>query len=334
MNTNRRTFIKAASLAGAGLMTSGNRLFGQPANSDGIRVGIIGLDTSHSPAFAKAMNNAENPLMEGIKVVAAYPYGSKTIESSYKRIPGYTDEFKKMGIAIVDSEKELLQQVDAVLLETNDGNLHLEQALQVLEAGKPVFIDKPVAAGIKDTYKIFAEAEKRKVKMFSSSSLRYMEKAQQVRYEGLVGDLTGADAFSPINFEPSHSPLYWYGIHGVEILYTMLGQGCQWVKWEEYGDHLVASGQWKDGKLGIFRGDLKGRQQYGGTAYGTKGATPVGPYGGYGALVDVIAKFFKSGEVPIAPAETLELYSFMEAAAWSRDRKGEKVMIKEVIDSI
>ena len=64
-----------------------------------IRVGVIGLDTSHSEAFIRLLNAADpEPQYAGFKVVAAYPYGSKTIESSVKRIPEYTEGAKKNGV--------------------------------------------------------------------------------------------------------------------------------------------------------------------------------------------------------------------------------------------
>src|SRR5690606_10175244 len=114
-------------------------------------IGIIGLDTSHSPAFVRAFNAPEQAEgLRGYRVVAAYPYGSRTIESSYSRIPGYTEEVHKHGVEIVGSIAELLDRVDVVLLNTNDGRLHLEQALEVFRAGKPVFIDKPLAASLED----------------------------------------------------------------------------------------------------------------------------------------------------------------------------------------
>ena len=101
------------------------------------KIGIIGLDTSHSVAFTKALNGTS---AQRFKIVAAYPNGSADIESSVKRIPGYTEEVKKYGVEIVGSIAELLSKVDFVCLETNDGRPHLQQALEVFKAGKPVFL--------------------------------------------------------------------------------------------------------------------------------------------------------------------------------------------------
>src|SRR5688572_2099108 len=132
--------------------------------ADPIRVGVIGLDTSHGPAFVKDFNNPNAAAdLAGFRVVAAYPKGSPDIESSVKRVPEYTAAIQKFGVEIVPSIEELLTRVDAVLLETNDGRPHAEQALPVLRAGKPLFIDKPIAGSLTDAVRIFDAAEHFKV---------------------------------------------------------------------------------------------------------------------------------------------------------------------------
>jgi predicted dehydrogenase len=160
-NFDRRQFIRSASTAAVGLGL--NKFFkpgGQTPFQNGGRVGIIGLDTSHSVAFTKSLNAADAlPELKGYKVVAAYPRGSADIESSVKRIAGYTEDVKKLNVEITNSIKDLLKKVDVVLLETNDGRPHLEQALMVLQAGKPMFIDKPVAGSLKDTIAIYEAAK-------------------------------------------------------------------------------------------------------------------------------------------------------------------------------
>lgn len=69
------------------------------------KIGMIGLDTSHSIAFVKSFNDKSGPHagLGEYRVVAAYPHGSYTIPSSYERIPAYTDSVKKYGVEIVGS---------------------------------------------------------------------------------------------------------------------------------------------------------------------------------------------------------------------------------------
>lgn len=298
----------------------------------GKRVGIIGLDTSHSVAFTKAMNAPEaDTKLKGYKVVAAYPYGSKTIESSAKRIPGYVEEVKNFGVMITDSIAALLEQVDVVLLETNDGRLHLEQVLPVFKAEKRVFIDKPIAASLADTKAIFAAARQYNVPTFSSSSLRYIENIPNLASGKAIGAITGVDAFAPATLESTHPDLFWYGIHGVELLYALLGTGCNEVR-RVYGEGTdIVVGTWSDGRVGIFRGIRQGKGGFGGMAYGTDGQQALGTYGGYLPLLYRVVEFFDTGSVPVSPEETTELVAFMEAADESKRRSGAAVSIKELL---
>ena len=332
MNT-RRDFIKTSLAAGAGITLAGKTL-GEPNadNGDEIKIGIIGLDTSHSPAFAKTINDPARESMKGFKVVSAYKHGSSTIKSSYERIPRYTKDFEDMGITIEKSIKALLRKVDVVMLETNDGTLHLEQAMEVFEAKKPVFIDKPVAATLRDTIKIYDLAEKNNIPLFSSSSLRYFENSEKIRKREGVGDVLGADTFGPMKLEPSHSDLYWYGIHGSEMLFTILGTGCQSVRRISMGESELVVGEWESGVMGNFRGHLSGSSGYGGILYGASGTMQTGKYGGYVPLVEEIIKFFKTGKSPVPASETLEIYAFMDAAMMSRKRNGAVVTIKEAME--
>jgi predicted dehydrogenase len=325
---NRRNFISRA-VGGSALAISPSILGANISIQSPIKMGIIGLDTSHSPAFAKYFNETEPS--RKFKIVAAYPHGSKDIESSVSRIPKYTEEVKKYDVQIVDSIKKLLDSVDVVLLETNDGRLHKEQALQVINARKPLFVDKPVAASMADVISIYSESKKMGVPIFSSSSLRYMKTVQSVRYEDAIGKVIGADTFSPATIEPTHPDLFWYGIHGVEILYTVMGTGCESVTRFNQDNMDVVVGIWKDGRIGTFRGTREGKHDYGGTAYGLKGNLALGPFDGYDALSIKIAEFFTTRKSPVEDAETIEIYAFMEAAHQSSKKGGVSVQLSDVM---
>ncbi len=329
----RRKFIKTSAVTGIGLSIAGSviPLFSKGFFATGKRVGIIGLDTSHSVAFTKSLNTpGAAPELKGYTVVAAYPKGSNDIESSVKRIPGYVEEVKKLGVEIVGSVEELLKKVDVVLLETNDGRLHLEQAMKVIKAGKPMFIDKPVAASLADVISIYAAAKQNNVPIFSSSSLRYMESVQDV-VKGKVGTVLGVDTFSPATIEKSHPDFFWYGIHGIEILFSVMGTGCKEVTRVHTNDTDIVVGIWKDGRVGTFRGTRTGTHDYGGTVYGAKGNICLGPFKDYDALLVQIIEFFKTGKVPVSPVETLEIYAFMEAADESKRKNGATTSIEAVI---
>jgi len=328
----RRKFIKTSAVAGIGMGLAGSvlPLFSKGSSISGKRVGIIGLDTSHSVEYTKVLNSAgASSEFEGYKIVAAYPQGSLDIESAVKRIPAYIEEVKKMGVEIVDSIPALLKKVDVILLETNDGRRHLEQALQVIKAGKILFIDKPITASLVDAIAIFEAAKHYKVPVFSSSSTRFMSSAQDV-VNGKIGKVLGADSYSPCTIEETHPDFFWYGIHGVEILYTVMGTGCKSIVRVHTEGTDVAIGTWNDGRVGTFRGTRTGQHLYGGTAYGEKGNAVLGPIEGYKPLLTEIIQFFQTGNPPVKAEDTLEIYAFMEAADESKRRKGASVNLDEI----
>ena len=291
-----------------------------------IKVGIIGLDTSHVIAFAQVLRDpkATGDLAD-LKLVAAYPGGSPDLQSSWSRVKKFTEQLRGMGIEIVDSIDELVKKVDVVLLESVDGRPHLAQARPVIAAGKPLFIDKPMAASLADGMEIFRLAKEKKVPCFSASSLRFSSGFQAVRQKkSPLGDVKSCVAWSPMSIEPHHPDLFWYGIHGVETLYTIMGPGCKTVT-RVAPDKVV--GVWADGRTGTFMA----KKDYGAEVEGTKGRGLAGKYEGYKPLVVEIARFFKTGQPPVSAEETLELLAFMEAADASKLQGGAPVTIESVM---
>lgn len=294
-----------------------------------IKIGIIGLDTSHSIAFTKFLNGGDKKEeFKDFKIVAAYPYGSKTIKSSSDRIHGYIDQVKELGVEIVPSIEALLKKVDCVMLETNDGNMHLEQALEVFNAGKIMFIDKPLGATLAQSIAIYQLAKDYNVPIFSSSALRFVPQNQKLR-NGEFGKILGADCYSPATREITHPDFGWYGIHGVETLFTIMGAGCTSVNRMSSEGTDVVVGLWNDGRIGTFRGQRTGKGIYGGTAYTEKGAEPVGPYEGYEVLLVQILNFFKTRVAPVSEAETLEIFTFMEASNESKRKEGKIILMED-----
>ncbi len=295
-----------------------------------MKIGIIGLDTSHSTAFVKLLNGEEKKdEYKDFRIVAAYPYGSRTIRSSFERIPDYTEEVKALGVEIVPSIAELLKRVDYVLLETNDGNLHLEQASQVFKAGKPMFIDKPLAATLAQSMAIYQLARDYNVPIFSSSALRYVPQNQKLR-NGEYGKVMGADCYSPATREITQPDFGWYGIHGVETLFTVMGTGCVSVNRMSAEGTDVVVGLWSDGRIGTFRGIREGKSNYGGTAFTDKSIEPVGTYQGYEVLLSEILNFFRTGVPPVSEEETLEIFTFMEASNASKRNEGKIILMEDV----
>lgn len=320
-----RSYIIMLAFASTGMSAT---LADEPTKA--IRIGMIGLDTSHCLAFTDLLNKeSSDPQLAGCKVVLVYPKGSPDIASSVERVPGYTEKIRAMGVEVVEDLDAMIAQVDAVLLETNDGRPHLEQVIPVLKAGKPVFIDKPIAGSLVDTITIFELAKHYGTPVFSSSSLRFSSGAQAIR-NGSIGDVTGCDTYSPCSLEATHPDLFWYGIHGCETLFTIMGPGVDSVVRTQTPNFELVTGVWKDGRIGTFRGIRSGSGGYGGTAFGTKGVASAGQYDGYKPLVVEIVKFFRSGKPPVSAEETTDLYAFMEAADESKRRGFVPVKVTEV----
>ena len=307
----------------------GNSKVPLPAEKKGITLGMIGLDTSHVIAFTKQINDPEHPT--GCKVTAAYPGGSPDVKASADRVAGFTRRMREeLGVEIVDSIADLLPRVDGVLLMSVDGRTHLAQARPVIKAGKPLFIDKPFAASLAEGMEIFRLAKEAGVPCWSASSLRFCTGVAGLRHDEKVGDVLGVAAYSPCHLEPHHPDLYWYGIHGVEILFTLMGRGCETVQRTHTPDGDLATGVWRDGRIGTFRGLRKGALDYGALVFGSRGIARTGPFTGYHALVDEIVTFFKTGTAPVSPEETLEILAFMTAADRSKERGGAPVALDEL----
>ena len=182
-----------------------------------------------------------------------------------------------------------------------------------------------------ETIAIYRMAEKYGVKTFSSSALRFAKRNQELR-AGQYGEVWGADCYSPHNPEPTHPDFGYYGIHGVEMLYTVMGTGCEKVSriHSDAGD--IVSGCWTDGRLGCFRALVGGSYIYGGEAFFQKGkSVPMGAYEGYKPLLDAILTFFETDELPVTPEETIEIFAFMKASNMSLERGGKYVTITEAM---
>lgn len=301
------------------------------AQAQELRLGIVGTDTSHAVAFTKILNDPKNKdYIPGARVVAAYKGGSKDVESSWKRVDEYATELQKnWGVEIVPSIAELCKKVDFVLLESVDGRPHLAQAKEIIAAGKTMFIDKPLSSTLEDAAEIARLARARGVKWFSSSSLRYAKSLKPLQKP----DLKGAFVWGPGPTEEHHYlGLSWYGVHASEMLFTLLGKGCETVTQTTTADQDEVTCVWKDGKVGTVRA-LRPYSEFGAVAIAkdnklTQSAEKF-EYS-YVPLVQEIVKFFQTGVVPVDNAETLEIFAFMDAAQKSKEQGGKPVKVRKL----
>lgn len=321
------------------------------AAAEPIKVGIIGMDSYHALAFTQLYHvpavSENNPDLAGMQVVAAFPGGSPDIAESVESLPKWVEQIKPLNVTMVESIDSLLPMVDAVMLTSLDGRVHLEQARPVIAAGKPLFIDRPMAASLADAVRIFNLAKAANVPMFSCSQHRFQPGFIGMRHHEEVGDVLGVDVYGGLKYEPHHPDLFWNGIHGVETVYTIMGPGCVSVTRAHTDGCDLVTGVWKDGRVGTYRAIRQGAVAYSALVFGSKAIVPAGRYGeahapvkgvvapgrymGYEAVAVEIAKFFKTRQPPVSAEETIELFAFMEAAEESKRQHGAPVRIEDVL---
>jgi hypothetical protein len=299
-----------------------------PVLAADLRLGIVGTDTSHVIGFATAFNDIGSPdHVPGARIVAAFKGGSPDIPASRDRIDGFTRQLQeKYGVEIVATIAELCRRVDGILLTSNDGRVHLAQAREIIAARKPLFIDKPLASTLEDAREIARLAKEAGVPWFSTSTLRYAVAGLK------AADLSGVEVWGPGPLEEHHHlDLSWYAIHEAEMLFTLLGTGCDEVTRVESADASVVACRWKDGRIGTMRA-LRPYSDYGAVLFRktdknqTSETRPIRAT--TGELDRDLVKFFTSRIPPVPNEETLELIAFLDAAQRSKEDGGRPVRLR------
>ena len=296
---------------------------------DQLKIGMIGLDTSHCPAFTRVLNDEQgDEHIPGGRVVAAWPGGSEAFSLSASRVEGYTNELRDdFGVEIKDDIPSVVDSVDAILLTSVDGRQHPEQFEQVA-CGKPVFIDKPFATSGADARAIIDISNQTSTPLMSTSTLRYA-----TGIAGLLNDndeVVSAHTFGPMDLLDDYPGLYWYGIHSAEILFLFMGTGCRSVRCSSYDCIDVVSAEWADGRVGSLHGNRIDCNDFGCTVHvkdavkqALAGNTPTKYYLG---MLEIM-KFFQSGHSPIDIEETYEIAVFLERAFESREQGGKELAL-------
>jgi hypothetical protein len=295
-----------------------------------LRLGMIGMDTGHAINFTELLNNpAHKDHVPGARVVAAFKVSSPDIESSWSRVDGHAEKLRKdFGVTFYDSIEEMVKHVDAVLMEDNDARRHVAQARIVLRAGKRLYIEKPMTLSARDAVELFALAKRHGGGVMSSSGARFTQEIQAVR-NGKLGRVRTAEMYGAATLEPTNPELFWYGVHGVEQLFTVFGPGIQTVtRKNSTKGAIVTEGRWADGRIGVFR---EGNRNLA-SAVGDKGESKtLGRWEGYRPLLQAIIGFFQTGVSPVPERETIEIMAFMEADVLSKARGGQPVNVAEIL---
>ena len=294
-----------------------------------MKIGMIGLDTSHCPAFVKLLNDSANEFhIAGAKVAKAFPGGSKDFSLSHSRVGQFTEELKALGVEICDSLAETAKDMDAFFLESVDGRQHLEQFKALAKFGKPVFIDKPFACSFEDAKAIAEISREKNVPVMTASAIRFAKGIGDLLEAGEA--VQSCDAFGPMALLSDYRDYFWYGIHSAEVLYAMMGKGCRTVQTFNTGKIDVIVGMWDDGRIGTLRGNRTGANNFGcvvTTDKIAKAGFASGEIPYYALMLKQVMPFFQTGKSPICLKESLEVIAFLEAASQSLANGGKTVNI-------
>ncbi|MDE0737068.1 MAG: Gfo/Idh/MocA family oxidoreductase, partial [Pirellulaceae bacterium] len=261
------------------------------------------------------------------------PGGSPNFPPSRDRVEGFTRQVAAMGITIVDSIPALLKQVDVVMLESVDGSQHLEQVRPVFKAGKRVFIDKPFTASLVEALMILELSKRSGVPFFSCSSKRYQAEYNSTLSPSTIGKVYGCDVYGTSKSVPNHPDLFWYGVHGCEVLSTVMGPGLESVTAYQTPTAEHVRGTWRNGRIGTFRGlrEEGGKTGFGLTVFGDKKVIQSGIGSDKEPLLQKMAHFFLTGETPLPPSATIEVFALMQAAEASKASGGKSIVIADFI---
>jgi predicted dehydrogenase len=293
-----------------------------------MKIGLIGLDTSHSIEFTKIIQGTETPEEEKLKeleIVSCmrFPSAFNSEESQDDR----QAQLEKWGVKVTRSFEEAIEGVEGIMIEINDPALHLEYFKKVVDLGLPVFLDKPLSATLAEGKEIIKLAREKNIPMWSSSSLRYTNEIKATAEA--VPEATFCNVFGPMGIAASGSSLVWYGIHSFEMLATLMGKGAKSVFARQDERGIVSIVQYKDGRRGIVECNEKAFH-YGGRAQGETAKSFVvdASAGLYKNLLLEIRDFFINGTIPVSLDETLEIQAMMDAAERSlKSGKSEELAI-------
>ena len=221
--------------------------------------------------------------------------------------------------------------MDAAIIATDDGNDHIRRARPFIEAGLPVFIDKPMAINVADLNQFLRWHLDGKT-IFSTSGMRYMPEIKQItdRREHL-GDLRWLTSFTCKTWER-------YGIHALEAVYPVIGPGFVSAQTNHQKGSDIVHLTHRSGvqlTLGAIH-DAYG--SFGAVhAYGTKGELALrltDTYTAFRAQLVAFIDMLRTGHRPLPFSQTVELMAIIIAGVRSREQGGRVVKLREVYDAL
>lgn len=281
--------------------------------TDEFTLGVIGLDTSHTIEFARLIQGEDDPkqAIQGLRIrrCMRFPSAFQSEPDQDKR----QAQLEQWGVEVTTRLDETVRDVDGILLELNDPAMHLPYVRQIADLGKPVFLDKPLAASLEQGRQIVALAAARELPLWSSSSLRFLDTLTEAR--NVVGKPELGSFFGALGKAAAGSDLVWYGVHTVEMLVAAMGTGAARVRACQDNRGIVQTVQYADGRRAVtecnqnayfYGGRLQSKETV--RCFDACGATSL-----YINLLNQIRAFFLTGTVPVPLAETLEVQAILDA---------------------
>ena len=288
--------------------------------ADVIRVGMLGIENSHSVAYTRLWQGDVPPQerVSGARVVACLFQGRTDQDAEDEQ--KFLAQLKEMGVEkVVSKPEEMLGAVDAVAVVSRDGNEHLPLAAPFLKAGLPTFVDKPMATDLKVAREIAAIAKASKAPLFSASSVRYSPEVTAYQSQ--------RDEFGTVRtgtvWCPASRDLAFYGIHAVEAMSALWGPGARWVSAFHSDEKHVAWVGYEDGAVYAVQLARYGYPGFWFTYLGEKksGATEI--HSTYVPICQAMTRMFHDRRTPLDPEISLESVAILEA--FGKSRNGEVV---------
>jgi len=295
--------------------------------SKDIKIGLIGLDSSHCVEYATLLHQAAHSHhVPGGRIVAAFPGGSPDWELSASRVDGFTQRIgEEFGIPLEDSIEAVVDRSDALMILSVDGRVHRDQFEIVARSGKPTYIDKPLAVSVADSRRIEAIAVEHGTPFFSASVWRYSRGLQEA-LATLDEPCRQISLQGPWPLHEGRHGWFFYGIHQVEMVYAAMGTGCRRVACARDGASEILTGFWPDGRMASVGACHDKERPFAGHLLGAKREALLtvldDKYDRYGAFLRSALEFFKGGTAPVPTMETIETIAFLEAAAISAENGG------------
>lgn len=215
---------------------------------------------------------------------------------------------------VVGRPEDVVGEVDAVMIATDDGDGHVRRARPFVEAGLPVFIDKPLADNVEDL-RTFRSWQKDGARLLSSSGLRYAAEFSQL-------------ADFPWQWITGVTCNTWrrYGIHVLEPVYCLTGPGYLTVRaFEQSPDQFVYL-RHHSGRQVTVAVLPRARAVFGSFhAYGEEGERTVrfsDTFSAFQSQMRAFVDFAASGRPPYPFEHTVEMMAILTAAEESRRQGG------------